>query len=101
MATGAVVQFRLMGGVIGLAIVTAVLNGFVRSHLSQFLSQDEITNLLQTQTAFDNVAGPDADLVREIFAAAFNVQMRVVIGISAAQIPFSLLLWKKPQLVII
>lgn len=90
-----------MGGVIGLAVVTAVLNGFIRSHLSQFLSQDEITNLLQTQTAFEKVAGPSADTVQRIFAAAFNLQMRVVIGISAAQIPISLLLWKKPQIIIV
>lgn len=101
MATSGIVQFRLIGGVIGLAIVTTVLNGYVRSHLAQFLSQDEISELLRNTGTFHNAQGTSADTIQSILAAAFNLQMRVVIGISAAQIPATLLLWRKPQIIIV
>lgn len=100
-ATSGIVQFRLIGGVIGLAIVTTVLNGYVRSHLAQFLSQDEISELLRNTGTFHNAQGTSADTIQSILAAAFNLQMRVVIGISAAQIPATLLLWRKPQIIIV
>ena len=99
-ATSAIVQFRLLGGVGGLAIVTAVLNGYVRSHLSQILPPATVQSLLQTTKAFENLPEPVARMVKSTFAAAYNLQLRIVIGFSAAQIPAALLLWKRKQLIV-
>ncbi|CAD6590517.1 MAG: hypothetical protein ASARMPRED_004843 [Alectoria sarmentosa] len=99
-ALSALIQFRTMGGAIGLAIVTTVMNNYVKSHLANYLSQDQIGNLLRTTEAFPTLPPDLADTVKRIFEDGYNLQMRVVVGFSAAQIPAALLMWQKKQVVV-
>lgn len=96
----AMIQFRTMGGVIGLAIVTSVLNNYIRSHLAQVLSADQINVLLRTTDAFAALPPEVKESVRIIFARGYDLQLQVMIGFSAAQLPASLLMWKKKQIVV-
>ncbi|KAL8786452.1 MAG: hypothetical protein Q9213_002768 [Squamulea squamosa] len=99
-AMSSVAQFRVMGGVIGLAIVTAALNGLVRSKLQNLLSPQQIEELLRSAGAVSSMPGPIRDEVRMIFAEGYNVQMKILSGLAAAQIPASLLMWQKKQIVV-
>lgn len=47
-AIGAITQFRIMGGAMGLAIATAIQHGYLRSHLSRFLGGDVVEAMLSS-----------------------------------------------------
>ena len=89
-----------MGGAIGLAIVTTILNSYVKSHLADILSPVQIQALLRTTEAFATLPPDVAETARTVFGNGFNLQMRIMIGFSAAQIPTVLLMWQKKQIVI-
>ena len=97
-ALGSIAQFRVMGGVIGLAIVTAVFNSFVKSKLGQFLSADQIDNLLKATSSITSLPTEMQEVVRGIFADGYNLQMKILAGFAAAQIPSSLVMWQKKQI---
>lgn len=86
------IQFRTMGGAIGLAIATSVLNSYVRSHLAQMLPADQISLLFRTTDAFAALPPELEDSVRAIFAHGYNLQIYVILGFAAAQLPVSLLM---------
>lgn len=94
-ATAAVIQFRLMGGAIGLAIVTTVFNGIVRPKLEHTLSITQLGALLHSTAVIESFQPDLQSRVRNIFANGFNSQMRIMIGFGAAQIPAALLLWRR------
>ncbi|KAI4089058.1 MAG: hypothetical protein LQ344_005629 [Seirophora lacunosa] len=99
-AMSSVAQFRVMGGVIGLAIVTAALNGLVRSKLRGILSHAQIEELLRSAAAIASTSAADRDQIRSAFAEGYNLQMKILAGLAAAQIPSSLVMWQKKQIVV-
>ncbi len=89
-----------MGGVIGLAIATTVQNGFVRSRLSQSLSKDQVDQLLQSAEAVA-LFSPETQVgIRSVFANGYAIQMKILAGFAAAQIPSTFLMWQKKQIVV-
>ena len=98
---GSVAQFRVMGGVIGLAIVTAALNSSVRSKLAVFLSPAQIDELLRSAGSVSaSFSGAMSAEIRAVFAEGYNLQMKILAGLAAAQIPSSLVMWQKKQIVV-
>ena len=89
-----------MGGAIGLAIATSVLNSYVKSHLSHFLNQTQVDSLLQTSAALADLTPELQGLVKSVFAEGYNIQMKILCGLAAAQIPGSLIMWQKKQIVL-
>lgn len=96
----AMIQFRTMGGAIGLAIVTTVINSYVRNSLAGILPPDRIGALLQTTDAFAALPAALAEDVKNIFARGYNLQLKIMIGFSAAQIPVTFLMWQKQQVIV-
>ena len=94
----AMVQFRALGGALGLAIVTTALTTSVRSKLSPHFTEQEIDRLLKTSRAFADLPISRLILARNAFAEGYNLQMRIATGLSAAQIPSAMLLWRKKQI---
>lgn len=92
-AMGSVVQFRIMGGAVGLAIVTSVLNSYIKSHLSASVTPQQLGSILQSANAINMLDSTMQSTVRAIFGHGYNLQMKVMIGFAAAQIPASLLMW--------
>jgi len=76
-ATSAMIQFRTMGGVIGLAATIMAMNRYLKSNLINFLSLTEIAALLQTTQA--SAASPPAlaEAVKGVFASGYNLQIRL------------------------
>ncbi|KAJ6007267.1 MFS general substrate transporter [Penicillium herquei] len=98
-AMGAIAQFRIMGGAIGLAIATAIQHSYLRSHLSQFLTSDVIESILQSTSAISTLPTDTQSLVRETYAASYNTQMKFLAGMSGAQVITSIMMWKKNPIV--
>ena len=89
-----------MGGAIGLSIVTSVLNSKVRTDLSQFLTPDQVEGLLQTASILTGFS-PDAQLkIQSVFAEGYNIQFKILAGLAAAQLPASLVMWQKKQILV-
>ncbi|KAL9078059.1 MAG: hypothetical protein Q9157_003027 [Trypethelium eluteriae] len=96
--TSAIVQFRFMGGAIGLSIVTTVMNSYVQSHLREFLAPAQVHSLLETTGTLSTLSPDLRNFIQTTFASGYNAQMRVVIGLSGGQLLLACLLWRKPQI---
>ncbi|KAL2831386.1 major facilitator superfamily domain-containing protein [Aspergillus cavernicola] len=97
-AMGAVAQFRVMGGCSGIAIVTAVANGYLQSHLSQFLVLDEVDAILQSAEMLSTLSSAEQRLARGVFSASYNLRMKILAGFAGREVLASLLMWQKSQL---
>lgn len=95
---GSVAQFRVMGGVIGLAIVIAVFNNTIKSNLAQDLSPDQVHSLLQAASSVTSLPAEIQRMTRDVFADGYNLQMKILAGLAAAQIPSSIAMWQKEQI---
>lgn len=84
-AMGSIDQFRGMGGVIGIAIATNLLNSLARSKLAGFLSQAHIEILLQSAKSLSLLSPMMQVMVCEAFAEGFNLQMKVLAGFADLQ----------------
>lgn len=89
-----------MGGVIGLAIVTASYKSYVLSRLHSFLTPEQTYDVLRSAKAILDFAPDVQDHVRIVFAGGYNLQFRILIAFAAAQIPASLLMWQTKQIVV-
>ncbi|OTA92494.1 hypothetical protein M434DRAFT_396376 [Hypoxylon sp. CO27-5] len=93
---GAGAQFRMIGSTMILAIATSVFNGYARSHLQAITGSSDTNALSQL-----NLLHPDVqEQVRYALSEAYNRQNLVLCASAAMQIPASLLMWKKKQVVI-
>ncbi|KAL8902863.1 MAG: hypothetical protein Q9207_004328 [Kuettlingeria erythrocarpa] len=99
-AMSAMVQVRTLGGLVGLAIVTAAMKSYIKSNLAQHLSSAQIDILLRSTSAFETLPSEVVDVVKSIFAEGYNLQMRIMIGFSAAQMPVAFLMWKRKQILV-
>ena len=94
-ATGAIIQFRFLGGAIGLSIASNILNSALRSKLAGLLDADTLRLLLDNIDVIKTLT-PDAQVaVKEVFSRAYRTQFLVTVGFAAAQIPAAFLLLKR------
>lgn len=96
----AMIQFRTMGGAIGLAAVTTAFNRYVKHHLAEFLSPNEIESLLQSTRTLEALPTVLAETAKSVFSDGYNLQFRIMIAFSVAQVPVAVLLWQKKQIVV-
>ncbi|KAI9640543.1 hypothetical protein NHQ30_010841 [Ciborinia camelliae] len=93
-----IIQFRMVGSAIGIAIAGSIVNGFVTSRLSHILTSTQLNMLLQDISLISKLPPTVQDMVREIFGDAYNVFAKVILGLAVAQLIIVGLLWRKPQL---
>lgn len=93
-ATGTIVQLRFLGGAIGLAIASNILNGRLAHHLKGVLTSHELHLFLENATTVQNLSPHLQDEVKSVFAESYRTQLIVMIGFAAAQLPAVLLLIK-------
>jgi hypothetical protein len=94
----AMVQFRTLGGALGLAIVTTTFKSYIHAKLlSAGFTYTEITTLLKNSGAFSQFPIQEATSARRVFAEGYNLQMKIATAFCGAQIIAAMLLWKKPQ----
>ncbi|KAJ6028210.1 hypothetical protein N7540_003786 [Penicillium herquei] len=96
-ATGTVVQLRFLGGAIGLAIASNILNGHLLKHLKGVLTAHEIHIFLENVTKIKYLSPDLQEEVRAVFAQSYGTQLKVMIGFAAAQLPAVLLLIKSKR----
>lgn len=94
------VQFRTLGGALCLAITSSVFNNYLRSHLKHIAGPQEVDLILKSVDSIHflplNVQGE----VIKVFSQGYAIQFKILIGFAAAQVPTSLLMWKKNQILV-
>ncbi|OTB01301.1 hypothetical protein M426DRAFT_14609 [Hypoxylon sp. CI-4A] len=97
-ASAAVVQFRFLGGAVGVSVTTAVGNSWVKAASASLLSSDEAEAIFRSLETIKNLPSALENDIREIFLRSFTTQMYIILGFAVAATFCSLLMWQKQQL---
>lgn len=97
-AMGAITQFRVMGGAIGLSIVNTVMHDLLRTRLSPVLSSLQLGKVLDSAEFIKLLPTQVRDQVLLQFSDGYNVQMRILAGLAAGQIIGTLIMWQRKQI---
>jgi hypothetical protein len=93
---GAVTQLRIMGGAIVLSIATSVFNSYSTPRLMDYMSRYDITrDMIYSTYGIAKLNEADQVAVKAVLTEGFNRQMIVLSAFAAAQIPTSILLWRR------
>ncbi|KAK7186533.1 hypothetical protein DPSP01_002037 [Paraphaeosphaeria sporulosa] len=84
--TGMVAQFRILGGVISLAIVTCISTPVIRNALLEFISPEHTHAILDRLETIGTLPKELQAQVRDSFRRGFDLQMTIAIGFAAANI---------------
>ncbi|PVH94609.1 MFS multidrug transporter-like protein [Periconia macrospinosa] len=95
---GAVVQFRILGAALGLAVASTVWNNYVSSQFEQLLSSYQSSLVMKTTSAVFLLPEPQKQRVIEVLVHSYSLRMKVLIGFTAAQVIGLGMLWKRPQI---
>ena len=100
---GAITQIRVLGGTIGLAISTTVLNSFVRNGLEgMMLSVEQIEGINTDLSYIKQLTETQQVAVRTVFANGYNKQTKVLLGFCGLMFLSSLLMWERnPRRVVV
>jgi len=99
-AQGSVGQFRFMGAGVGVAIATCVLNSYLETNLSGIITPAQLKALLESSASVEQLPDELKRAVKLVFAKGYNLQIEILIAFSAAQIPATLLMWQKEQVIL-
>ncbi|RAK79529.1 MFS general substrate transporter [Aspergillus fijiensis CBS 313.89] len=99
-AMRAIAQFRVMGGCIGISILTAVANGYLQSHLKHSLDAAQMQSILNSAEVLSALPQAEQSLVRGTFSASYNLQMKTLAGLAGGQALTSLLMLQKNQITV-
>lgn len=86
-------QFRILGGLIGLAIVVSVSTPYVRSHLSGIVAPEQELLILERTETIKDLPAEVARQVRIVFGESYNLQIKVMIGFAAAKVSRPCSVW--------
>ncbi len=93
-SSGALLQFRVFGGALGLALASAVMNSYLTSHLSHSIGSEYLAALLQSTETIKDFPVDVQRLVLERFAEGYNLQMQILAGFAGLQVLCVGLLWR-------
>ena len=94
-AIGIGIQFRTLGGVLGVSAATTILNHFLMSRLAGHIQPEVLAEIQRSTDAISTLAPETQAFVREIFADAYSAQMKLAGAFSAAQILAVGMIWKR------
>lgn len=98
-ANGAISQFRILGGSLGLSTVICASSPSLRNHLEAIIGPTQ-THLLLERTERLFLLPPEARaLARRAFGESYNLQMTVLIGFAAATVPACILMWQRKAVI--
>ncbi|KAL9123684.1 MAG: hypothetical protein Q9217_006910 [Psora testacea] len=98
---GALLQSRMFGGALGLAIASNVLNNHLRSSLASIISAEKLDALLQSTASIQLLPPETQRQVLAAFSDGYNLQMKIMTGFAGAQLLTVGLLWRKNQISVV
>lgn len=100
-AGGALIQFRMFGGALGLAVASNVLNNHFRSSLVKVVTADQLSTLMRS-TATIRLFSPEIQAqIIQVLSDGYNMQMKIMAGFAGAQLLTVGTLWRKKQISVV
>lgn len=100
-AGGALIQFRMFGGALGLAIASNVLNNHFRSSLVGVVTADQLSALLQSTATIRHLPPGVQAQVITVLSDGYDMQMKILAGFAGAQLLAVGTLWRKKQISVV
>ncbi|ORY05713.1 major facilitator superfamily domain-containing protein [Clohesyomyces aquaticus] len=100
LCAGAVMQFRVFGSALDLAVASTVFNNYITSHLRGIVTEEQLHLLLRSTEFVADLPQPMRLKVVGVLVRGYNARMRTMIGFSAAQFIAILMLWQRSQIYI-
>lgn len=100
-AGGALLQFRIFGGALGLAIASNVLNNHIKSSLAGVVSAEELSQLLKSTASIRFMPAEVQARILASFSDGYNLQMKIMTGFAGAQLLAVGALWRKNQITLL
>lgn len=94
-ALGIGIQLRMLGGVLGVAASSAILFHYIETRLSTTLPPRDLAALLKSTEAIRTFSPEIQVHVREVYAIAYSMQMKMCGAFSAAQLFAIAMIWKR------
>lgn len=91
--TASISQFRVLGGLISIGIATSLSTPYLRTHLTDVLPPELAYSVLEKTENMYSLPIEVREGVKAVFGKSFNLQIKMVIGFSAAQFPATWLMW--------
>lgn len=100
-AGGALLQFRVFGGALGIAIATTVMNSVLTSRLTHTIGPKKLAAVLQSTTVIRDFPSEMRKSVLDAFADGYNLQMQIMTGFAGVQLLLVGMLWRKKQIKVV
>lgn len=100
-AGGALLQFRIFGGALGLAIASNVLNSHIKSSLEGVVSAEELSELLKSTATIRFMPAEMQAQILTAFSDGYNLQIKIMTGFAGAQLLTVGALWRKNQISVV
>ncbi|KAH8730006.1 major facilitator superfamily domain-containing protein, partial [Phaeosphaeriaceae sp. PMI808] len=94
-ATAAVGQTRMLGGLIAVSIGASITTRYLTSHLAEIVPPQLLGPILERTEAIHLLQDSVAIAAREVFGKAYNLQMNLATGLAAAQLLGTALMWTR------
>jgi hypothetical protein len=91
------VEFRILGGALGLAIAAATMENYLRQNLPSLVTPEQLQLLLKNTAFIDTLPLDTRSAVIKVFADGYTLQMKITAGISALQLLAIGMIWNNPQ----
>ncbi|KAL9041869.1 MAG: hypothetical protein Q9180_000993 [Flavoplaca navasiana] len=91
---GALTQARILGGSIGLAVCTNILNNKVKT-ASSFLSSEQLHGLLESAQTIRLLPSGLQEMVREVYGKGYNQEMQALTAFGGAAVVATLMMWER------
>ncbi|KAJ4350433.1 uncharacterized protein N0V89_009054 [Didymosphaeria variabile] len=99
-ANGALIEFRILGGAIGLAIVASALENYLNRNLGAIISPEQRVSLMESTALLHELPDDIRGQVIRVFAEGFSLQMKITTAFAALQVPAIVMFWKKKQITV-
>ena len=96
-SSGALLQFRVFGGALGLALASAVMNSYLTSHLTHSIGSGNLAAVLQSTEAIKEFPVDMQRLVLQKFAEGYDLQMKILAAFAGLQVLCVGLLWRSKE----
>ncbi|KAF2233033.1 MFS general substrate transporter [Viridothelium virens] len=100
-SSGALLQFRIFGGALGLAIGSSIMNNYLARNLSKIISAEDLSKLLHSATSSESFPPNFQQKIKLAFAQSYSLQMKVLVVFAVLQFLAVAILWKSPQIMIV
>ena len=94
-SSGALIQFRALGGVLGLSITTTAFNSYIKTDLVDFFGSITMRELLVRIRDIENLSLDDQVKIRTVLSKAYGVQSKILVAFAALQILVVTMVYRK------